>query len=92
MSSKVTLAARERCSASTLQEQLLAMRVVELALLEKRAKLLKAEIARMEAEADQADIATAFAADKVQPEALPKYTAHSCDIEGCAVCDPTYGL
>lgn len=22
----------------------------------------------------------------------PSYSAHSCDIEGCAVCDPTYGL
>ena len=22
----------------------------------------------------------------------PSYSAHSCDIQGCAVCDPTYGL
>lgn len=59
---KVTLAAKERCAAHSLQEQLQAMRAVELALLEKRAKILRMEIA-----ADQSDIETAFQCDRVMP-------------------------
>ena len=65
---KITLAARQRCSNKTLDEQLKAIRLVELALLEKRAKALRAEVARMEREADQSDIATAFECDLVPPK------------------------
>lgn len=59
---KITLAARERCAAHTMLAQLQAVRAVEQALLEKRAKIL-----RMEITADQSDIETAFQCDRVPP-------------------------
>lgn len=66
--SKITLAARQQRSNKTLDEQLKAIRLVELALLEKRAKALRAEITRMEREADQADTVFAFECDKEPPK------------------------
>jgi len=62
MSDKITIAAKDRCTAHTLHDQLQSMRVVELALLEKRARIL-----RMEMQADQSDIETAFQCDRVLP-------------------------
>lgn len=47
--SKITLSARERCSKKTLAEQL---------------EALRAEVARMEREADQADTVFAFECDR----------------------------
>ncbi len=56
---KVTPEALARCAETPPEEQLRLMRIVELALLTKRVRMLKQQI-----EHDQSDIETAFEADK----------------------------
>lgn len=98
----ITPEARERCEECTPEEQVRLMKIVELALLEKRVRMIKQQL-----DHDQSDVETAFECDRIETGipvtqqnqqltgVLPNkasYRAHSCDIEGCAVCDPCYGL